>query len=74
MTRGGRDEEKPVDFLWLRFIGVTKLGFSHKTVGFQYFGFWMDLFETYKKQYNFETKRGLYRLLEMEEISSLDVL
>lgn len=74
MARGGTNEEKPIDFLWLRFIGATRLGFTHKTVGFQYFGLWADLFETYKKQYNFETKRGEYRLLEMEEVSSLDVL
>ena len=37
-------------------------------------GFWTDLFETYKKQYNFETKRGLYNLHEAEPISSLSVL
>lgn len=74
MARGRPDEEKPIDFLWLRFIGATRLGFTHKTVGFQYFGLWADLFETYKKQYNFETKKGIYRILEMEEVSSLDVL
>lgn len=74
MTRGRADEEKPIDFLWLRFIGATRLGFSHKTIGFQYFGYWADLFETYKKNYNFETKKGIYRILEMEEVSSLDVL
>ena len=74
MARGRRGEEKPIDFLWLRFIGVTKLGFTHKTVGFQHFGFWLDLFETYKKQYNFETKRGLYKLMEMEEVSTLDAI
>ncbi len=74
MTRGRADEEKPIDFLWLRFIGATRLGFSHKTIGFQYFGYWADLFETYKKNYNFETQKGIYRILEMEEVSSLDVL
>lgn len=74
MARGRKGEEKPIDFLWLRFIGVVKLGFTHRTVGFQYFGFWLDLFETYKKQYNFETKRGLYQLMEMEEVSTLDAI
>ena len=40
-----------------------------------YFGFWVDLFETYKKQYNFETKRGLYNIQEEDEpVSSLSVL
>lgn len=74
MARGGEDREKPIDFLWLFYIGVNKLGFTYKTVGQQYLGYWMDLFEIYKKQYNFETKRGLYKLLELEEVSSLDVL
>lgn len=40
-----------------------------------YLGFWMDLFEMYKKQYNFETKRGLYSIQEEDEpVSSLSVL
>lgn len=72
---GGKEEDdKPVDFLWLKFIGVTKLGFTWKTIGFQYYGLWVDLFEIYKKEHNFETKRGLYKLLEMEEVSSLDAI
>lgn len=37
-------------------------------------GFWTDMFENYKKQYNFETKKGLYQLNEEQPISSLDVL
>lgn len=63
-----------MDFLWIQYMGVNRLGFSYRSIGQQYFGYWMDLFETYKKQYNFETKRGLYKLFQMEEVSSLDVL
>ena len=74
MARGGEDREKPMDFPWIYYMGVNKLGFSYRSVGQQYFGYWLDLFETFKKQYNFETKRGLYKLFEMEEVSSLDVL
>lgn len=74
MARGGENQEKPIDFPWIRFMGVNKLGFSHRSIGQQYYGYWLDLFETYKKQYNFETRRGLYKLFQMEEISSLDVL
>ena len=73
-ARGDGNHEKPMDFFWIRYMGINKLGFSHRTIGQQYFGYWMDLFETYKKQYNFETKRGLYQLFQMEEVSSLDVL
>lgn len=53
-------------------MGVNRLGFTHREAGQQYFGYWMDLFESYKEQYNFETKRGLYQLLKEGEISSLD--
>jgi len=53
---------------------VTKLGFTYKTVGQQYLGYWIDLFETYKKQYNFEKSKARYELKEEEKISSLDVL
>lgn len=74
MSGGGEGQEKPIDFLWIWYMGVNRMGFSYRTVGQQYYGYWMDLFETYKKQYNFETKRGLYKLFQMEEVSSLDVL
>lgn len=74
MARGKENEEKPIDFLWMRYMGVNRLGFTHREAGQQYFGYWLDLFEAYKTQYNFETKRGLYHLSEEEEISSLDVL
>ena len=74
MSRGRGDQEKPTDFPWIQYMGVNRLGFSYRTLGQQYFGYWLDLFETYKKQYNFETKRGLYQLFQMEEVSSLDVL
>lgn len=53
---------------------MNKLGFTYKQTMQMYFGFWVDLFEIYKKHYNFETKRGLYEFPEEEEISSLSVL
>jgi len=34
----------------------------------------MDLFESFKSQYNFETKRGLYELSQQEGIASLDAI
>lgn len=74
MARGRDNREKPIDFLWLQYIGVNKLGFPYKSVRQQYFGILMELFEIYKKQYNFETKRGLYQIFQMEEVSSLDAI
>ncbi len=55
-------------------MGVNRMGFTHREVGRQYFGYWLDMFEAFKEQYNFERKRGLYRLLQAEEISSLDAI
>ncbi len=72
--RMGTGEEKPIDFSWIVFIGMNRLGFPYRQMMHMYFGFWADLFETYKRQYNFETKRGLYVLQEEDDISSLSVL
>lgn len=71
---GNNSNEEPIDFSWLTFIGMTKLGFTFKEVGQLTMGMWTDFFENYKKVYNFETKRGLYNLHEEEPISSLSVL
>jgi hypothetical protein len=48
---------------------MNKLGFSFTELGRIPIGFFYDMYVTYKKQYNFETKRGLY---QVEEIGSLD--
>lgn len=70
-----RKEETPVDFPWLKYIGVNRLGFTYAQVGHLYFGEWLELFEAFKKQHNFEMRRMLYGRAEEEEpISSLDVL
>ena len=75
-ARGSQTEEEVLlDFPWLYQTGVTCLGFTHRTVRQQYMGWWMDLFEVYKKHHNFKTKRGLFKIAEDEEkISTLDVL
>lgn len=67
----------PIDFSWLLYIGMNKLGFNYRECGWLYFGQWCDLFEVYKRQYNFEKKHMLYELQQEtveEPISSLDVL
>ena len=75
--REGEAEDVPIDFSWLFYIGMNKLGFHYRECGWLYFGQWSDLFETYKRQYNFEKKGMLYKLsqeVKEEPISSLDVL
>ena len=75
MTKGtGNGQSEPIDFSWLIYIGMNKLGFTYRQTMQMYFGFWMDLFETYKRQHNFEMKRGLYNIQEDEPVSSLSVL
>lgn len=73
-SSGKKEEDKPIDFCWIYYMGVNRLGFTYREIGQQYLGYWLDLFETYKKQYNFEKSRGLYVLSEGEDVSSLDVL
>lgn len=74
MTKEDGESGQPIDFAWLIYIGMNKLGFNYRQTTQMYFGFWVDLFETYKKQYNFEIKRTAYELKEIEPVSSLSVL
>ena len=65
----------PIDFFWLAYIGMNKLGFTRREVGQLYFGEWTGYFEAYKRQYNFEKGRGLYEIDPAEEpVSPLSVL
>lgn len=70
------EEDTPVDFAWLYQMGVMCLGFTHRTVRQQYMGWWMDLFEIYKRHHNFKVKRGLFTVNDdrEEEISTLDAI
>ena len=74
LTKGEENNEQPIDFPWLIYIGMNKLGFTYKQVMQMHFGLWIDLYETYKKQYNFELKRTAYRIDEVEPVSSLSAL
>lgn len=58
------EEEEPIDFAWVFYIGMNKLGFNYRQMQHLSFGLWADLFETYKVQYNFETRRMLYKTEE----------
>ncbi len=60
----GKEENRPIDVSWLLFIGIAKLGYSEKEVYLMQMGKWMDLFDTYRKVYNFETARQMYGLEE----------
>ena len=49
-----------------------QMGFSGQEVRYMHFGEWSDLFEEYKRIYNFKTKKMLFRTKE-EQVSMLDM-
>lgn len=69
------DEAKAIDFAYIQIICVNRMGYTPKNAGFLYFGEYVELFESYKKLYNFETKKMLYRVDEGErEVARLSDL
>lgn len=68
-----KESDLPIDFAWIYIVGM-RMGFRYAEVRHMRFGTWADMFDAYKQQYNFETKRILYNLQEEEPISSLSVL
>lgn len=51
---------------------MTKFCYSEEEVSHMYFGKWSDLFECYKKDYNFMTSRCLYQE-ERKKVSLLSI-
>lgn len=69
------DENTPVDFPWVIYIGVSVLHFTYREVMQMYLGLWTELFEKHKRQHNFIIQKGLYELDETEqEVSSLSAI
>lgn len=65
--------ETPIDIPWVYFIGMNRLGFTYRQVGHLYFGLWADLYEMFKKQYNFEKGKMVYVLQDNEHVSIMDL-
>lgn len=49
-----------------------QMGFTKNEIRYMYFSEWSDLFDEYKKIYNFEVKKMLFRT-EEEKVSMLDM-
>lgn len=47
------------------------MGYSESEISRMYFGKWCDLYEEYKKMYNFKAAHCLYK--EKKEVSLLDL-
>lgn len=68
-------EDKKIDFGHIQVICVTRMGYTPRSAGLLYFGEYVALFEGYRKLYNFETQRMIYRLEERErEVARLSDL
>lgn len=59
-----------MDFAWLLYIGMNKLGFTEKQVGHMTFKKWNKLYDAYKsvydKEYNMKNRGLTYAQLEYE--------
>lgn len=55
---------------------MNRLGFTYKETLHMYFGFFIDLFEVYKRNYNFEKNNHLYVIdvVEEKKVTSLTEL
>lgn len=49
-----------------------EIGYNEKEISRMYFGKWCDLFEEYKKLYNFKLKKYLFKE-EEKEVSLMDL-
>lgn len=63
-----------IDFDYIYYIAMNRLGFSFKEAGRLYFGKFVDMFEVHKRIYNFETKRCLYATDEPKQVAKLSEL
>lgn len=65
-SREPEDENPVINFDWVFLIARTRLGISQKEAEYMLFGKWLDIFQSYKELYNFETKRLVYKDVEDE--------
>lgn len=56
------------------YMSTSQFGLTVREYHLMTFGLWVDLFEAHKKQSNFTTNRGTYRLSEMPKVESLDLI
>lgn len=64
-------KDSVIDFDYIFFIAVNRLGFTYQSAKYLYFGKYIDLFEAFKRVYNFETSRMLYKIEEEKKVTSL---
>lgn len=66
------EHENIIDFDYVLFMAMNRLGFKYEEARHMYFGQYVNLMEIYKTVYNFETKRCLYDTgPEEKKVSSL---
>lgn len=70
-AENGGEESEPINFAWVILMGM-EIGYTEKEISRMYFGKWCDLFEEYKKFYNFKMKKCLFEE-EKKEVSLMDL-
>ena len=71
-SRSNKDgESKEIDFDYITYMSMNRLGFSYKETMRMYLGKFIDLMEVYKRDYNFKVKRMLYIVEEEKKVTSL---
>ena len=69
------DEIKTIDFAHIQILCVNRMGYTPKEAGLLYFGEYVELFEGYKKLYNFEKQNMIYKVAPGErEVARLSDL
>ena len=64
--------EQQIDFAWLYYMAMNRLGFTYIESGMLAMGEWQDFLECFKGQYNFETKQNLYDIKNNDTVDKLD--
>lgn len=62
----GGGKERPLDFAWMTYMGVTEWGFSEWEVNHMSAGKWADLMFHYKKMHNMKMRKGLFKIVEKQ--------
>ena len=53
--------------MWISFVGVTLLGYTEKEVGHFTFSKWNQLYEHFKRYYNFKQKGEIFQIEPSED-------
>lgn len=68
---GDKEEDAALDFAWITYIGINKLGYTEKDIEKMRIGKWLDLYDAYKAVFNFEQSGRKYTVAQERKPVSL---